>query len=266
MSSLFDDRNALIRAIMGGALRSQDTLAGSIKPPKPSGLPLGSILGIPQAKRRRVFFSFHHADIMRVNNVRLSGEFVKSASDSGREIEGFYDNSLWESKKRYGDDAIKDLLRDGVKNSSAVCVLVGTDTWARRWVRYEIARAIIDGRGLLAVHVNGLNHHQLRIPHPFGENPLNWLGVGKVQSSLQTNPTYYLFEKKTRWDGLQYVFDWLRYGEYTLPVSRPRWLADPAPGWVMPLSANASVYDYIGGSGAKNIGAWIDGAAVAAGH
>lgn len=140
---------------------------------------------------------------LRVNNVRLSGEFVKSASTAGREIEGFYDNSLWESKKGYGDDAIKDLIRDGVKNSSAVCVLVGTDTWARRWVRYEIARAIIDGRGLLAVHVNGLNHHQLRIPHPFGENPLNWLGVGKVQPILQTGPTYYLYEKKTRWNGLR---------------------------------------------------------------
>jgi hypothetical protein len=107
VSNSFDDRNALMRAIMGGALRPQNTLADLIKPTPPSGLPLGSILGIPQTKRRRVFFSFHHADIMRVNNVWLSGEFVKSASDAGREIEGLYDNSLWESKKRYGNDAIR---------------------------------------------------------------------------------------------------------------------------------------------------------------
>lgn len=266
MSSSFDDRNALIRAIVAGALGTQNTLAGSVKPAPTSGLPLGSILGIPQSKRRRVFFSFHHADIMRVNNVRLSGEFTKSASGANREIEGFYDNSLWESKKRYGDDAIKDLIRDGVKNSSAVCVLVGTDTWTRRWVRYEIARAIIDGRGLLAVHLNGLNHHQLRIPHPIGENPLNWLGLGKIQPSLQTSPTYYLYEKTARWNGLQYVADWLPYKEYAIPVSCPKWLADPAPGWVMPLSANAPLYDYVNGSGAQNIGTWIDGAAVAAGR
>jgi len=102
-----------------------------------------------------VFFAFHYADILRVNNVRLSGEFTKSASNSGRDVEGFYDNSLWESRKRSGDDAIRNLIRDGVKNSSAVCVLIGSGTWSRPWVRYEIARAVIDGRGILAVHVNG---------------------------------------------------------------------------------------------------------------
>lgn len=227
---------------------------------------LSSALKMTQVKRRRVFFSFHHADIMRVNNVRLSGEFANSASQSGRDIEGFYDSSLWESRRREGDDAIKALIREGVKNSSTVCVLVGSETWSRRWVRYEIARAIIDGRGLLAVQVNGLNHHQLRIPHPFGENPLNWLGVGKAPQALPTEPTYYLYNKQMRWNGLQYIAEWLPYEDYTNPVNRPKWLADPNPGWVMPLSANASAYDYVGGSGAKNIGAWIDLAAVAAGR
>jgi hypothetical protein len=116
---------------------------------------------------------------MRVNDVRLSGEFAKTAPNSGREIDGFYDNNLWERGKREGDEAIKALIRDGVKNSSAVCVLVGAETFSRPWVRYEIARAVIDGRGLLAVHVNGLNHHQRRIPHPYGQNPLDYLGLFK---------------------------------------------------------------------------------------
>jgi hypothetical protein len=31
-------------------------------------------------------------------------------------------------------------MRNGVKRSSAVCVLVGTDTWDSRWVKYEIGR------------------------------------------------------------------------------------------------------------------------------
>ncbi len=133
-------------------------------------------------------------------------------------------------------------------------------------MRYEIARAIIDRRGLLAVHVNGLNHHKLRVPHPFGENPLNWIGVGNALQAPPTEPTYYLYEKNVRWNDFQYVSEWLPYGDYTNSVTRPAWLADPSPGWVMPLSANASLYDYVCGSGAKNIGAWIDLAAVATGR
>ena len=55
-------------------------------------------------------------------------------------------------------ESLKNLIRDGVEHTSAVCVLVGSETWSRRWVRYEIARAVIDDRGLLAVHLNNIEH------------------------------------------------------------------------------------------------------------
>src|SRR5262249_17409975 len=150
-------------------------------------------------------FSFHYADIMRVNNVRLSGEF--SSQSESRKIEGFYDNSLWERRKIDGPDSVKNLIREGVKNSSAVCVLIGRETWARRWVRYEIARAVIDGRGLLATHINGLNHHKLKVPHLLGPNPLEFVGVAKVQANPWDTPKYYLQEKNVVWNGAQYVYE-----------------------------------------------------------
>jgi hypothetical protein len=265
-----DDKNPLWRAIAGVDLSPPtNSLADLIActPPPSFGSGLGSFLGTVQTKRRRVFFAFHYADILRVNNVRLSGEFTKSASESGREVEGFYDNSLWESRKRSGDDTIRNLIRDGVKNSSAVCVLVGTGTWSRPWVRYEIARAVIDGRGILAVHINGLKHHLLGVSHALGTNPLEFLGVYKtVQPGVLSSPKYYIYERKTVWNGYQNVFEWHPYDQYTHPVDRPQWLAAPLPGYVMPLSANATVYDYVGGVGHKNIGGWIDAAAIAAGR
>jgi hypothetical protein len=49
-------------------------------------------------------------------------------------------------------------------------------------------------------------------------------------------------------------------------VDKPKWLADPAPGYVTPLSQNAAEYDYVAQSGHKNIGAWIDAAAIRAGR
>lgn len=242
------------------------TLADLVAPPLRTAT-MGSVLGIPQSKKRRVFFSFHYADIMRVNNVRLSGEFAKSPSDSGRDVEGFYDNSLWESRKRSGEEAIRNLIREGVKNSSAVCVLTGSETWSRAWVRYEIARGIIDGRGILVVHVNGLKHHRSGVTHSAGPNPLDYIGIYKEPpAGALSTPRYLLYELRQVWKGYGYAYEWHPYAKHTQQVDRPSWLIDPSPGYIMPLSASAAAYDYVGGQGHKNIGTWIDNAAVAAGR
>src|SRR5229473_7714895 len=78
--------------------------------------------------KRKAYFAFHYDDIMRVNNVRNAWKIDHPASPLSR---SFYDSSLWESKKLEGDDAVKSLIRQGVQYTSAVCVLVGTDTWSR---------------------------------------------------------------------------------------------------------------------------------------
>lgn len=208
--------------------------------------------------KRRAFFSFHYDDVMRVNNVRKSGEFKTTDNPNGRSVEGFYDGSLWESRKLDGPESIKSLIRDGVQNTSAVCVLAGTETWARRWVRYEIARAIIDGRGLLTVHINGLKHHRLGVPHVRGINPLHFMAVGKVVSPGYAPSQYYLFEFR---DG-----GWYKYEDYTHPVTLPRWLPEPRDGHVSILSSRAREYDYVSEQGHHHIGRWIDEAALQAGR
>lgn len=81
--------------------------------------PLQSLLiGVP-ALKRRAFFSFHYADIMRVNNVRNAWKIDHPDSPQNR---SFQDSSLWESKKLEGDDTIKRLIRESVEYTSAVCV------------------------------------------------------------------------------------------------------------------------------------------------
>lgn len=197
---------------------------------------------------------------MRVNNVRNAWKITHSDSALNR---SFYDSSLWESKKLEGEEAIKRLIREGVFSTSAVCVLAGTDTWARRWVRYEIARAIIDGRGLLTVHLNGLRHHVTRAPHAKGPNPLAFMAVGKVQESVWDAVKYYLFELRS--DGVGGV-GWFKYSDYTSAIDLPRWVADPEVGRVTPLSYHAADYDYVADNGSRNIGSWIDAAARQAGR
>jgi hypothetical protein len=215
----------------------------------------------PPVTKRKAYFAFHFADVMRVNNVRNAW---KIDHPDNLLLRSFYDSSLWESRKLEGDEALKKLIREGVGYTSAVCVLVGTDTWSRRWVKYEIARSVIDGRGLLAVHINGLNHHQRRTTDPLGYNPLQLLGIGR-----SPNGQYVLYEqRKVVMNSLtnQTAWQWLPYQDYTLSVPLPPYIAAPDIGYVMPLSAGAREYDFVAGTGHKNLGGWVDAAAQAAGR
>lgn len=210
--------------------------------------------GAPVVKRR-VFFSFHFADIMRVNNVRNAWKIDHPDAPNAR---SFLDSSLWESRKLEGENALKDLIRKGVEYTSAVCVLIGAETWSREWVHYEIARAVIDDRGLLGVHINGINHHQRLRPDLPGINPFTVMGVEKHQPNAFSIPIYYL--------SIHTNNGWQRYAKHTTSVALPRYLPDPPSGQVMPLSRAVPVYDYVAGGGHKNIGAWVDAAAQAVGR
>ena len=225
-------------------------------PPKPKP-------AAPETKRR-AFFSFHFDDIMRVNNVRNAWKITHPDSSSNR---SFRDSSLWGNNKLENPESVKQLIRAGVLNTSAVCVLAGSMTWERRWVRYEIARAIVDGRGLLTVHVNGINHHQTKGPHPRGRNPLAHMGIAKLQPNKRLPAQYYLYEMTPVPDGYGgEIGQWDRYPDYTLSVKKPDWLTDPAVDHVVPLSTAAAEYDYEQDNGNRNIGSWIDRAAKQAGR
>lgn len=251
------------------ALSSFGSLACFITPPEPSPL---NALYAPSAKpepvapeiKRKAFFSFHFDDIMRVNNVRNTWKIKHPDSSTNR---SFYDSSLWEARKLTNPDSIKQLIRLGVLGTSAVCVLAGSMTWNRRWIKYEIARAVIDGRGLLTVHLNSINHHHTKGPDPRGLNPLAYMGIAKLQLNTRLPAQYYLYEMKPVSDGYGGVIEqWTRYGDYTQSVKKPAWLSDPSVDHVMPLSTDAAEYDYELDHGHRNIGNWIEKAAKQAGR
>jgi antiphage defense system Thoeris ThsB-like protein len=212
--------------------------------------------------KRKGFFSFHYADIIRVNNVRNAWKIDCPGREDKRQ---FYDRSLWESVQRKNPEGLKTLIQRGMEHASVVCVLVGTHTWSRPWVRYEIARSVIEKKGLLAVHINGLRHYHRLAPDANGENPLDYMSVG-----CPKHGTYYLYERVSR-PVLQYgqtvlQWRWEKYGKFTLPVSVPKYMNAPAEGKVVPLSAVTATYDYVGERGHEHIGRWIDTAALCAGR
>lgn len=215
----------------------------------------------PAVTKRKGFFSFHFDDLLRVNNVRNAWKI----SHPDREIKrNFYDRSLWEGTKLSSPERLKNLIRNGMNQSSAVCVMIGSETWARRWVRYEIARAVVDGRGLLAIHINSLRHHQRRQPDPLGWNPLDFMGIYHSNTG-----SFYLYELNNVETNLltgSREWLWQPYDDHRAAVALPKYMTAPQKGHVARLSNWTTVYNHVADRGSDNLGAWIDAAAKRAGR
>lgn len=213
-----------------------------------------------QPTKRKVYFAFRYEDIMRVNNVRQSG---KIGSEETKNARDFYDRSIWEKRSIEDPETLKRLMREGVQHSSVVCVLVGTNTWNSRWVKYEIARAVIDNRGLLSVGINSLPHVSTGTAAAAGVNPLSVMGV------YQANGNYYLAEQRPERassNPTQFEWKWFRYEDYTSPVSLPPYLTAKGGSYVSALSEGAGYYDYVADGGRQSLGSWIDSAATRVGR
>jgi len=164
-----------------------------------------------------------------------------------KEDRGFFDSSVFEATKKEGDDSLKAFLRKGLENTSVTCVLAGTGTWNRRWVRYEIARSVLKGNGLLTVHIHGLEN-QDRLIAPKGPDPLAHIGVYRTDNGI------FLAELKEE--------KWVKYGDYTLAILKSDlWFEPPTSNTVVRLSTHCLSYDFTAQNGRKNIAGWIETAA-----
>lgn len=97
---------------------------------------------------RHVYFSFHYADIWKVNQIRNSGLVF------GARSVGFVDKSLWEEAKAKTPAALRKLIQDGLDGTSVTAVLIGQETASRPWVKYELAESLQRGNALIGVHIN----------------------------------------------------------------------------------------------------------------
>ena len=191
---------------------------------------------------RRVFFSFHYQDVIdfRANVVRESG----AIKGTGREA-GFFDASLWESTKRRGPEALKRLINEGLEDTSVTCVLIGSQTYARPWVRYEILKSMKRGNKVIGVHINGVADKYRQTKEP-GPNPFDYLGVtyGSDGKTLTMH---------------EYVGNiWIPYGDIDgsasfqiTPLDASHW------GHAYDLSHFYLTYSWSGDNGYENFSNWI---------
>lgn len=225
-----------------GAMTGNAFAPGSPYLPTPAPVP-------PRpAPRRHVFFSFHfQVDIHRVNIVRNSWRIRPEDR-----VPGFFDRSLWERTKRTDETALKRMIRRGLKGTSVTCVLAGEFTWARPWVRYEIAESVAQGNGLLTVDIDELRCMRTRSACDMGPNPLDYMGVYWAEDRRA-----YVCELTGR--------GWVQYDRLTDSVTWPAYLPDR--GTVNdphPLSLGTRRYAYRSEGGYTNLTRWVREAAQAA--
>jgi hypothetical protein len=187
---------------------------------------------------KRVYFAFHYQDVIdfRANVVRKHNfaEGVKSA--------GYYDHSMWEEAKSKSSDALKRLINAELEGTTVTVILIGSDTWARRWVRYEIFKSIKRGNHVFGIHINGIKGKDGKTK-PIGPNPFNNLAFEINKEGTLIRPTEWK-------DGA-----WRYYGDLDpyAPSAQPH----PNRGSHPRLTFWHPVYDWIQDNGYKNFDSWI---------
>ncbi|MBI3782841.1 MAG: TIR domain-containing protein [Deltaproteobacteria bacterium] len=104
---------------------------------------------------RRVFFSFHYDDdVWRANQVRNSNVVA------GADVAGFFDHSEYQEAKKEGKTGIENMIRGHLRNTSVTVVLMGTHTWERPWVKFEISESAGRKNGFLGIYIHHLKNQQ----------------------------------------------------------------------------------------------------------
>lgn len=189
---------------------------------------------------KRVFFSFHYDDVadFRANVVRNSWVTHKD-----REAAGFFDASIWEDAKKKGVKELKALIDGGLENTSVTCVLIGPETYSRRWVKYEIIKSLARGNGILGVFIHNIKDKNQKTVSK-GPNPFDYLAI-------QYNDT------GDKLSFLEYQSNsWVKYPDYEgysiKTVDKQHW------GKGYKLSNYYNTYDWVKDDGYNNFGTWAN--------
>jgi hypothetical protein len=187
---------------------------------------------------KRVYFAFHYQDVIdfRANVVRNHNALTDAQKA------GYFDASIWETAKKTSDLALKRMINSELTGTSVTVVLVGSQTYERRWLRYEIIKSVEKGNVMLGVHINGIKGKdgQTKV---YGPNPFDYLGLSISHDGQTASP----FE----WNGASWV-QYADLGNFRIPQ-----VAVAERGKFLQLSHWFPVNDWIAHNGFLNFATWI---------
>lgn len=193
---------------------------------------------------KRVFFSFHYQDVVdfRANVVRNHDAIRGNQA-------GYFDKSIWEEARKDSPIALKRMINEALIGTSVTCVLIGSETYQRPWVIYEIFRSIYKGNALIGVHINNISCKNGKKKSK-GSNPFSSLGVFFSEDSINFafvnrvgNEWHYWTEIESRRFHKNSYF--------------PKETAAKYANKILTLSNVFEVYDWIDDDGYENFESWI---------
>lgn len=151
---------------------------------------------------RKVFFSFHFEnDVWRANQVRNNW-----VTKPDRETAGFVDKAEFEEVKKKGDKAIKKWIDKQLEGTSVTVVLIGSETYERKYVNYEIEQSYNKGNGILGIHIHRLKD-QYGNTDKKGKNPFDNHYVDK-NGKMKYSEIYQIYDWKND-DGYNNIGNWI---------------------------------------------------------
>ncbi len=155
---------------------------------------------------RKVFFSFHYADVWRVMQIRncwvVRGE---------KEATGFVDKADFEKVERQGAKAIKNWIDGQLTGTSTTIVLIGAETVSRPYVQYEILQSYNRGNGLLGIRIHNMKDENSQVQWFGGSNPFDAVEVeGGIfgTTALSNKLTVPIYDWVTD-DGRKNIASWI---------------------------------------------------------
>lgn len=195
---------------------------------------------------KKVFFSFHYQDVIdfRANVVRNH-----NALQSNQKA-GYFDESIWEENKRTSSLALKKLINKELIGTSVTCVLIGSETYQRKWVIYEIFRSLYKGNKLIGVHINSIKGRDGKIK-PKGRNPFDYLGI-----YFNEDGSKYAFITKENDGKWHYWIEIDSESYHNNDIFDKGWAKRNAKKCIS-LSSLIKVYDWVDDDGYDNFKDWV---------
>lgn len=192
---------------------------------------------------KRVFFSFDFQDVsdFRANVVRNHWLTKDDHQDAG-----YFDASIWENAKRTGTDSLKKLINESLDGTTVTCVLIGSDTYSRRWVRYEIFKSMTrtNTKKVIGIHINSIKDKDQKTKWN-GLNPFDYLG--------------FLYSADGNSIGLYEIVnnEWKTYEDLS-GFNLATQASSEQRGKFFKLSHFYKVYDWIADNGFQNFSNWVE--------
>lgn len=208
---------------------------------------------------RRVFFSFHYQDVIdfRANVVRNAWVTLNKQNK-----ETFYDNSIWEEAKKKGKNKLKELINDGLKGSSVTVALIGTETYNRQWVKYELFNSFIKGNGIFEVYINRIKSRSTKKISARGKSILSNLAI-EVSGDGKTLYFKELVNGKWQLYNLLSSASNRKKNTYYFKPGYVRWFSSVESEWgkTYKLSDLFPSYCWVNDDGYNNFSEWVECAA-----